>query len=313
MPVPREQFSLIEVENPLVEKTGLEFWDSLPEIPGVYYFRGANDHVLYVGKAGNLRKRLFSYKNASRKTASSKIIRLIRNTAYISWDECETEYEALLLENAQIRHFQPEFNSANKAFKTYYFIHLESNERQNEIRLTIRMSEPASKNDELRNEVFGAFKGHQFVRSSLGALHRTLFLYSDAITLQRNSAAPQAKYDASFPGRLMNVLTPRTFAHSFEFGFSRILSIVGAYLSGESNELIHLRKLAAEHRSCSGGFAENFEDYDIGLLSRFYSERAVFNRVMSGVVPGLGKRQAPVFLPQNQLDDAILDRSFRLV
>ena len=51
--------------QPLVERLGKEFFREDPPVPGVYLMRDATGHVLYVGKAKNLRQRLRSYRVAN--------------------------------------------------------------------------------------------------------------------------------------------------------------------------------------------------------------------------------------------------------
>jgi excinuclease ABC subunit C len=94
---------------------------SLPETPGVYRYFDKEDKLIYVGKAKNLRKRVSSYftKNhyENRKTAVmvSKITR-------IEFTLVDSEFDALLLENALIKKHQPRFNINLRDDKTYPYI-----------------------------------------------------------------------------------------------------------------------------------------------------------------------------------------------
>ncbi|TNE79187.1 MAG: excinuclease ABC subunit UvrC [Bacteroidetes bacterium] len=94
----------------------------LPDLPGVYKYYNAEDEIIYIGKAKNLKKRVSSYftkKHDSRKTALmvSKIQRL-------EFTIVESEVDALLLENSLIKEFQPRYNINLKDDKTYPFIRL---------------------------------------------------------------------------------------------------------------------------------------------------------------------------------------------
>ena len=71
------QLWLFEPPKPLVERFGNEFFRALPERPGVYLMCGASEGVLYVGKAGNLRKRLAAYRVANPERMSRRMIRLL--------------------------------------------------------------------------------------------------------------------------------------------------------------------------------------------------------------------------------------------
>ncbi|MFN5920419.1 MAG: GIY-YIG nuclease family protein, partial [Bacteroidota bacterium] len=81
---------------------------SLPQQPGIYKYFDADGNLMYIGKAKNLRKRVQSYfsKNhyENRKTAV-----MVSKIADIQFTLVDTEIDALLLENALIKKFQPRF------------------------------------------------------------------------------------------------------------------------------------------------------------------------------------------------------------
>ena len=92
----------------------------LPETPGVYQFFSLDNKILYVGKAKNLKKRVYSYfknKHDNRKTRllSSKI-----NS--IKTISLNSEMDAFLLENSLIKKHQPKYNIQLKDDKTYPWI-----------------------------------------------------------------------------------------------------------------------------------------------------------------------------------------------
>ena len=91
----------------------------IPGKPGVYQFVDEAGVVLYVGKAGNLKKRVTSYfsKNQSGKTNA-----LLRRSHNIRHIVVESESEALLLENNLIKKYQPRYNILLKDDKTFPWI-----------------------------------------------------------------------------------------------------------------------------------------------------------------------------------------------
>lgn len=78
--------------------------------PGVYRYADADGVVIYVGKAKNLRRRLASYRNASRKKAHRKMRRIVKAASSLAYEEVATEEAALLLENALILQLKPVLN-----------------------------------------------------------------------------------------------------------------------------------------------------------------------------------------------------------
>jgi len=91
-------------------KFGAERLRELPRGPGVYLFRDSEGGVLYAGKAKDLRRRLASYRNASRRKAHRKMRALVREAASLEVRPQESEKQALLLENELIRTLRPPFN-----------------------------------------------------------------------------------------------------------------------------------------------------------------------------------------------------------
>lgn len=78
-----------------------------PRTPGVYGMLGAKGHVIYVGKAKNLRARLLSY---FRDSSDPKAGKIIRHTRTLLWEHVTDEFAALLRELELIRRFRPRYN-----------------------------------------------------------------------------------------------------------------------------------------------------------------------------------------------------------
>jgi excinuclease UvrABC nuclease subunit len=168
------QKRLFEHCNPIENRMGKSFFDELPTKPGVYKMYGRSEELLYVGKAKDLRNRLFTYRRANMGTSSRKTIRLIRMTHDITIQICDSEKEALLLENELIRQHQPEFNHAKKKPETYYFVGLNRDETC--LAFKLQMKRPKM------DYVFGAFKGHRLVRKSMGGIIRLLYILEHEIS-----------------------------------------------------------------------------------------------------------------------------------
>ena len=96
----------------LVERLGLRFFHALPAGPGVYLMRDAQEGVLYVGKAKNLKQRLNSYRVANPDRLSRRHLRLLRAVARIELQACADEAAALAREAELLRALKPKFNRA---------------------------------------------------------------------------------------------------------------------------------------------------------------------------------------------------------
>ena len=98
-----------------------EILRNLPARPGVYLHKNAQDKVIYVGKAVNLRSRVRSYFHKSAQE-HPKTRRLVEEIADIDFIVADSELEALLLENTLIKQHQPRFNVRLKDDKRYPYI-----------------------------------------------------------------------------------------------------------------------------------------------------------------------------------------------
>lgn len=80
----------------------------LPTTSGIYFFKDAQGEVIYIGKAKNIRRRVASY--FQKQPADVKTAQLMQKQTEVGFVPTRTEIEALLLEAALIKAFQPEFN-----------------------------------------------------------------------------------------------------------------------------------------------------------------------------------------------------------
>ena len=90
---------------------------NLPDCPGCYQYLDQDGTIIYVGKAKNLKRRVYSYfskEHQSRKTTI--LVSKIRDIKYIV---VKTEEDALLLENNLIKQWNPRYNILLKDGKTY--------------------------------------------------------------------------------------------------------------------------------------------------------------------------------------------------
>ncbi len=114
---------------------------TLPHQPGVYQYFDANETIIYVGKAKDLKKRVSSYFTKTHENGKTRI--LVKKIANIKHIVVETETDALLLENNLIKKYQPRYNVLLKDDKSYPWICIK-NERFPRIFQTRRLIKDGS-------------------------------------------------------------------------------------------------------------------------------------------------------------------------
>lgn len=98
----------------------------LPTSPGVYIMRDGEGTVVYVGKASNLKNRVRSYFHAGTKT--EKTMALVDKVVDFDYIICNSEVDALMLENTLIKKHKPHYNILLKDDKLYPFLRIDLKE-----------------------------------------------------------------------------------------------------------------------------------------------------------------------------------------
>ena len=93
----------------------------IPESAGVYRFRDAQGRVIYVGKAKSLRQRLNSY-FADLASLHPRTQTMVTTAAGVEWTVVSNEVEALQLEYAWIKEYDPRFNVKYRDDKSYPYL-----------------------------------------------------------------------------------------------------------------------------------------------------------------------------------------------
>ncbi len=91
---------------------------SVPDAPGVYRFSDARGRVIYVGKAKSLRSRLASYFQ-DLAALHTRTQAMVQTASKVEWTVVNTEVEALQLEYAWIKEYDPRFNVKYRDDKSY--------------------------------------------------------------------------------------------------------------------------------------------------------------------------------------------------
>lgn len=103
----------------------------LPDSAGIYQYFDKDGHLLYVGKAKSLAKRVKSYFNFSpylkpNTNLSSRITKMISQTVSMNYIIVNSEHDALILENSLIKQLAPKYNILLRDDKTYPYIYIDN-------------------------------------------------------------------------------------------------------------------------------------------------------------------------------------------
>jgi len=116
----------VDSDTPAPVFDSTTFLKNLTTLPGIYKMYNAQDEIIYVGKAKNLKNRVSSYyKNQS---ASPKQQVMMAKVARIEVTVTHTEGEALLLECQQIKRHKPRYNICLRDDKSFPYIYLSDHE-----------------------------------------------------------------------------------------------------------------------------------------------------------------------------------------
>jgi len=91
----------------------------ISENPGVYFMKDAKGGILYIGKAGNLKRRISSY---FIRPSSERIEKMVSHIRSIETKETDSALEALILESALIKKHQPPFNVREKDDTSFLYV-----------------------------------------------------------------------------------------------------------------------------------------------------------------------------------------------
>ena len=133
---------------------------TLPHQPGVYQYFDADENLIYVGKAKDIKKRVSSYFTKHHENGKTRI--LVRKIKSVKHIVVETESDALLLENNLIKKYKPRYNVLLKDDKSYPWICVK-NERFPRVFPTRRVIKDGS-------EYFGPYTSMKTVKTLLGLI-----------------------------------------------------------------------------------------------------------------------------------------------
>lgn len=135
-----------------------------PKEPGVYRWYSANDELLYVGKAKELRSRLSSYVSPAEDANLGPWKRsMLRSIAKLEYTVTRSEIEALILETNLIKEHKPKYNVLMKDDKNYVYVRI-SKQPYPEVSIVRQIAKDAAK-------YYGPFLSKYETRRMLEVVH----------------------------------------------------------------------------------------------------------------------------------------------
>lgn len=139
----------------------------LPKTPGVYIMENKEGKVIYVGKSRALKNRVSSYFHGAHNIKTDKMVSHVADFRYIT---CDTEMEALVLENNLIKQYTPKYNILLKDAKSYPYIKVTTEEDYPRVVMTRKRTD--------KGTYFGPYSGTGTVFSVISTIEKTLGLPS---------------------------------------------------------------------------------------------------------------------------------------
>ena len=198
------------------------FLKNLTSQPGVYRMYNAQEEVIYVGKAKNLKKRVSSYFRMNVDNAKTRS--LVMQIANMDVTVVNSETEAFLLENNFIKKYKPRYNVVMRDDKSYPFIFLSAHQHP---RLSFHRG-PQKK----KGEYFGPYPSAGAVRESLRSMQRIFPVRQCEDSYYRARSRPCLQY------QMQRCSAPCVEGYVSDEEYNEQIDLARLFLKGKNQQVI---------------------------------------------------------------------------
>jgi len=236
------------------------FLSNLTSKPGVYCMRDAKGHVLYIGKAKNLKKRVGSY---FRGQTNPRLSVLIEQLAHIEVTVTTNEKEALLLENTLIKSLKPKYNIVFKDDKSYPYLFLSKHIFP---RLIYHRGPQLSEQSGIR---FGPYPNVEAVKYTVNLLQKLFKIRQCDDIFFQNRSRPCLQYQ-------INRCSAPCTAYITQADYAKEVENVTLFLNGKQKNIIEnkIKAMTQASHQCDFERAAQLRD-EIKQLNQIVEQQAI--------------------------------------
>jgi excinuclease ABC subunit C len=197
---------------------------NIPKTPGCYKYFDKSGKIIYIGKASDLRARVFSYwrKGTSHTPAKEA---MIKRVVKIEWVKTDSEIEALLLESNLVKKHQPEFNIDLRDDKRFSYIKVSTEDEIPGVFITRKIDKSG--------KYFGPFTSSQAIRETVKTI-RKIWPYCTEKKIKKRACF------YSQIGRCTGVCAGEFSIKEYK---EKIINSVILFLSGKKKQVINKHEL----------------------------------------------------------------------
>ena len=209
---------------------------SVPASAGVYLLKDKKGRSLYIGKAKNLRSRVFSYLHEGGDIQRPHIAYLMKEVEDLDYFVTRNEREALILENSLIKQKKPRYNIRLRDDKNYLSLRLDPNEKFPRLTLTRRVLKDGAL-------YYGPFASADALKKAKRLIHK-VFPLRDCTDekFRRHSARPCLNY---YMGMCLGPCAGKVG----EEVYGEVVGRAKMFLRGEKSRIVELLKNNMEKAS----------------------------------------------------------------